>query len=139
MNKKLSEILLQLHISEKSGRGVPRIVHEYGQQAFEFKDNAIVVTIPFNRLDLGAAPQGTTQVTPQDTQQDTEKKQNSIADRILDFCGEAKSRQEILSYLGLKDRKNLMVYINRLLEQGRLARTIPDKPNSRNQKYIIIK
>ena len=57
----MSEILLQLHISEKSGRGVPRIVHEYGQQAFEFKDNAIVVTIPFNKLDLGDT-QVTTQV-----------------------------------------------------------------------------
>ena len=53
VNKKLCEILLQLHISEKSGRGVPRIVKAYGQEVFEFKDNAIVVTIPFNRLDLG--------------------------------------------------------------------------------------
>lgn len=64
VNKKLSEILLQLHISEKSGRGIPRIVHEYGQQAFEFKDNAIVVTIPFNRLNLRSAPQETPQVPP---------------------------------------------------------------------------
>ena len=44
---------------------VPRIVHEYGQQAFEFKDNAIVVTIPFNRLDLGNTTQVTTQVMTQ--------------------------------------------------------------------------
>lgn len=53
VNKKLSEILLQLHISEKSGRGVPRIVNVYGQEAFAFTDNAITVTIPFNKLDLG--------------------------------------------------------------------------------------
>ena len=47
--------------------------------------------------------------------------------------------QEILTYLGLKDRKNIMVYINRLQEQERIAKTIPDKPNSKNQKYITIK
>ncbi|MBQ8159659.1 MAG: putative DNA binding domain-containing protein, partial [Clostridia bacterium] len=34
VNKKLSEIFLQLHISEKSGRGVPKIVREYGQHVF---------------------------------------------------------------------------------------------------------
>ena len=79
VNKKLSEILLQLHISEKSGRCVPRIVHEYGQQAVEFKDNAIAVTIPFNRLYLGATPQDTPQVTSQDTPQVAGEKQNLIA------------------------------------------------------------
>ena len=68
---------------------------------------------------MGATPQDTPHVTPQDPRQVTAEKQNSITDRILDFYGEAKSRQEILSYLGLKDRKNLMLYINQLLEQGR--------------------
>lgn len=52
VNDKLTEILVQLHISEKSGRGVPRIVGAYGEQAFNFRDNSITVTIPFNRLDL---------------------------------------------------------------------------------------
>lgn len=50
MNKKLSEIFIQLHISEKSGRGVPKIVETYGKEAFTFEENAIVVTIPFNKV-----------------------------------------------------------------------------------------
>ena len=50
VNEKLSEIFLQLHISEKSGRGVPKITEVYGRNAFEFRENSIVVTIPFNRL-----------------------------------------------------------------------------------------
>lgn len=33
VNQKLSEILLQLHISEKSGRGVPKIIEAYGRAA----------------------------------------------------------------------------------------------------------
>ncbi len=37
VNKKLSEIFLQLHISEKSGRGVPKILETYGKDAFEFR------------------------------------------------------------------------------------------------------
>ena len=44
------EIFLQLHISEKSGRGVPKIIETYGQEAFTFRENSIVVTIPFERI-----------------------------------------------------------------------------------------
>lgn len=51
VNKKLSEIFLQLHISEKSGRGVPIIVDRYGKDAFVFNENSIMVTIPFNRIN----------------------------------------------------------------------------------------
>lgn len=50
VNDKFSEIFLQLHISEKSGRGVPKIIEAYGKDAFTFRENSIVVTIPFNRI-----------------------------------------------------------------------------------------
>ena len=51
VNRKLSDIFLQLHISEKTGRGVPTIVARYGEEAFEFEENWITVTIPFSRLN----------------------------------------------------------------------------------------
>lgn len=51
-NRKLAEIFLQLHISERSGRGVPVITSVYGRQAFSINDNSIVVTIPYDRIDL---------------------------------------------------------------------------------------
>ena len=50
VNDKLSEIFLQLHISEKSGRGVPKITEIYGKEAFAFRENSIVVTIPFKKV-----------------------------------------------------------------------------------------
>ena len=139
VNAKLTEIFVQLHISEKSGRGVPRIVGEYGEEAFKFSNNAITVTIPYDKLNLGGTPQVTPQDTPQVAPQDVYVGQgNGIENKIVEYCIEARSVQEILIHIGLKDRKNLMVYIRRLLEQGRIARTIPDKPNSRNQKYIAV-
>lgn len=81
---------------------------------------------------------------PQDTPQvDSRNNCNSQSaeteKKIVDFCITARNVQEILEQLKLRDRKNLMVYIKRLLEQGRIARTIPDKTNSKNQKYISIK
>ena len=50
VNEKLSEIFLQLHISEKSGRSVPKIIETYGREAFTFRENSIVVTIPLHRI-----------------------------------------------------------------------------------------
>ncbi len=43
---------------------------------------------------------------------------------------------ELLQY---KDRKTVRNHLNKLLERGRIAMTIPDKPKSKYQKYIAIK
>lgn len=50
INKKLSDIFLQLHISERSGRGVPKIIDIYGGEVFDFRKNSIAVNIPFNKI-----------------------------------------------------------------------------------------
>lgn len=42
---------MQLHISERSGRGVPKITEVYGENVFEFRENSIVVTLPLKYLD----------------------------------------------------------------------------------------
>ena len=52
VNEKLSDIFLQLHISEKSGRGVPKIIETYGKDCIEFRKNSIVVKIPFNWINV---------------------------------------------------------------------------------------
>ena len=142
VNKKLSEILVQLHISEKSGRGVPRIVAEYGKDAFEFGKDYITVTIPFHRLDLGSTTQVTTQVKTQVSAQVTAQTgtntEKTIDQRILDYCEKPRSTKEITEMLGFKERKSAARYIRQLLVQGRIAMTVPEKPNSQNQKYITI-
>ena len=50
VNQKLSDMLLQLHISERTGRGVPKITEVYGKGTYEFRENSIVVSIPFTRV-----------------------------------------------------------------------------------------
>jgi len=42
---------LKLHISEKSGRGIPKIIDIYGKGAFDFRENSILVNIPFNWIN----------------------------------------------------------------------------------------
>ena len=51
VNEKLSELFLQLHISEKTGRGIPKIIEVYGKESIDISDDTILVTIPFNRVN----------------------------------------------------------------------------------------
>ncbi len=51
VNEELSNIFLQLHISEKTGRGIPKITKHYGKKVVDFRENTICVTIPFNWIN----------------------------------------------------------------------------------------
>ncbi len=73
-------------------------------------------------------PQDTHQVAPQDLDQ--------RRTQLIEFCDMPRSKREMMDYLGLTDSKNFRErYLVPLLEAGKIEMTIPDKPNSRNQKY----
>ena len=59
-------------------------------------------------------------------------------DKLILFCTEPRSFAELMSFMDVTDRtKFRRKYIHPLLEAGILEQTIPDKPNSRNQKYQL--
>ena len=194
---KVSTIFLQLHISERTGRGVPKIINAYDRGIFEFGENTISVILPYNRLEVeaqtpqvegqtpqvdtpvnaqvgdltpqvkgatpqvkgatpqvkGATPQvkgATPQVKGATPQVDADKgifkrtkkrlSTQHLQSVILDFCAIPRSVAEIMTHLSLRNRKDVRERcISPLIEQGRLAMTIPQSPNSRFQKYITIK
>jgi ATP-dependent DNA helicase RecG len=48
------------------------------------------------------------------------------------------TRQDLQSVLGLSDRMNFLNnYLQPAIESGIIEMTIPDKPNSRNQRYRL--
>ena len=59
---------------------------------------------------------------------------------VLDFCMTEKSKQEICSFIGYRNLTYFTrKYLNPLLKSGQIKMTIPDKPNSRKQKYITVR
>lgn len=58
---------------------------------------------------------------------------------LLAFCRTPKSRQEIAEYLNIKTIYYVMEkFVQPLIDSGKLAMTIPDKPKSKNQKFYTI-
>jgi len=87
---------------------------------------------PSGQVGGQVTTQDTTQVTTQVTVQDSEEKR----DALVDFCVEARSKQEMMKFLGLVNVNHFRkTYLMPLLRDGRIEMTIPDKPTSRNQKY----
>ncbi len=74
--------------------------------------------------------------TDQDADQDADQDVSST-DRLLQVLGEETlSAVELMNRLGLSHRATFRKnYLNPALEQKLIERTIPDKPNSRYQKY----
>jgi predicted HTH transcriptional regulator len=73
--------------------------------------------------------QVTLQVTPQVTPQ--------VAQLTLIIEGE-QSREELQEILLLKDRENFRkLYLAEALDQNIIEMTVPNKPNSKNQKYRL--
>lgn len=74
--------------------------------------------------------------TDQDSDQVTDQDKSPV-DRLLSVLGnDMLSATEIMERLGLSHRPTFRKnYLNPALEQNLIKRTIPDRPNSKNQKY----
>jgi ATP-dependent DNA helicase RecG len=66
--------------------------------------------------------------------------QNSTQDKIdkvLDFCVVPRTREKVQAHVDIATREYFRKTILKpLLDSGQILMTVPDKPNSRNQKYI---
>lgn len=61
----------------------------------------------------------------------------NVFEKVLNFCAEPRTRQEIAAYCGFKDLRHLSAkYLKPLLESGQLRMTIPENPKDKNQRYV---
>ena len=78
-------------------------------------------------------------ITNSDTNSDTQilsEKQKEV----LTYCIVARSSRKILEHIGvIYHHKNIVKFINSLVDEGLLEKTIPNSPNSPKQKYIVKK
>ncbi len=137
-NPTLQKMFMRLGRAEKAGSGVDKILGGWRYLDWpspvimeEFRPDYVVLIMP-----IGKPNKKTQQENPTGK---PNRKDLKVAE-ILSYCTVPKSLVDIMSHLGLKDRVNFKrLYIDPLLTEGKLSMTEPDRPTSRNQKYVAVK
>jgi ATP-dependent DNA helicase RecG len=135
-NPIISKFFREIGLADELGSGfknIEKYMHDYsGKDAEIIDDDIFKVVIPLNELELN---QDTMQVTTQDNTQVTTQDERDFA--LINFCDVPRTREEMQKHTGITHREYFRKNILKpLLESGKLKMTIPDKPSSKNQKYI---
>ena len=135
-NKELIRVFKDVDLIENIGSGVLRILDAYDKSCFKFIEHFLRVSFNYKENPFEYEDTAKTKSSKLGS-----KKSSKLAvseEQILQLCKTEKSLKEIAQHFGYKDvYKFKNNYINKLIEQDKLQMTIPDKPKSRNQKYII--
>lgn len=147
-NPPISKVFREISLADELGSGM-RNTYKYTKMYSggipEFIEGDVFRTIiPLLPVSTGKVGpdrslnlQDNLQVNLQDNPQ--VNPQVNIEELILQFCRTPRSRKEITEYCGYKDVWSFAVrYLHPLIKSGQLLMTVPDKPRSRNQKYITI-
>ena len=65
-------------------------------------------------------------------------KEDASEQKLLEFCRKPRSRQEIIDFLGFSRYYAMSKIVQPLLDKGKLALTLPDKPKSSKQRYYTL-
>ncbi|MBQ2242737.1 MAG: hypothetical protein II318_00810 [Bacteroidales bacterium] len=113
-----------MELVESLGSGVPRILLAYGEDCFKFTDNFIHITLPISASDHAsdhASGHASLQV-----------------EKLLSILTGEMGRSELQELLFIKNRDYFRTdYLNSAISNGYIELTIPEKPNSQNQKYRL--
>jgi predicted HTH transcriptional regulator len=149
-NPSLARIFREAGIMEQWGTGVQRVFEQIAEAGLpEPRVEEVMDRLRFTVYVLSHAPEGPSATgehqgnasSEQGVSKSSEQvsKMSEQAQALLSLASEdARSRAELLSGIGLSDAYgNYKRHLLPLIEGGYLARTIPEKPNSQNQRYRI--
>lgn len=142
-NPVIADLFHRMKYMERRGSGLRKIVSETEKlpgyteacrpEFFSTATDFRVILKNVNYVMDGA--------TGHDTGHDADHDGTVVAKRLqlLQYCTVERSRDEMQAFLGLSSRAHFKkAYLRPLLESGQLKMTLPDKPQSRNQKYVAV-
>ena len=142
-NPVIARVFRELHLTEQWGSGVKRIFAEAAAQGLPEPRVVEIATgvrlsvfldTPHDAGSTAAQNPSLAHTNAQVSEQVSEQ----VAKLLLHCAAQPRSKQELLAMLGLSNAYlNYKRHIVPLLDQGLIAMTIPDKPQSRLQRYRI--
>ena len=136
-NPLLAQIMYYSKDIESFGTGLKRIADACKDTGikYEFAADSYGFTVIFYRPPLWKSDTNGDGKPSRDTSQDTSREHRTAS--ILEFCALPRTRDEIQKHIGITNRAYFSrVFMKPLLDSGQLVMTVPDKPSSRNQKYL---
>ena len=146
-NPVIADLFHRLKYMERRGSGLKKIFSEteklpgYTEELRPFffstsSDFRVVlknVNYPSGSHNPQDNLQDNLQVSPQDN------RQAALSSKIILYCKIPRSKREIAQYCGYRDIGSFTShYLKPLINSGYLRMTIPEKPNSKNQRYVKV-
>ncbi|MCI7675516.1 MAG: AAA family ATPase [Phascolarctobacterium sp.] len=152
-NTALANILELLHITENRYSGIPTIYYELTKAKiaplqFAVRRGEFVVTFTSKIAVAYELPQvkqlqvseaiNTYGAQPDRKEPPSVRAEDEKELQVLAFCRIPRSRQEIIDFLGFSRYYTMCKIVQPLLDSGKLALTLPEKPKSSKQRYYTI-
>ena len=145
-NSALANILELLHVTENRYSGIPTIYYELKKAqlpppVFVVRRGEFVVTFKSKIAQVYAVPQPEPLALREQGEAYSGKHRQEAAtveERLLQFCEQPRSRQEIIDFLGFSRYYSMSKIVQPLIDAQLLALTLPDKPKSSKQRYVKI-
>ncbi|MBW2096848.1 MAG: putative DNA binding domain-containing protein [Deltaproteobacteria bacterium] len=150
-NRILAPIFKDLKLIEAWGTGIQRmrievanypeieLVLQEAGHAFQVqlrKKETVGIKIAHPRPKTGDMPRTSTGQVPDKYRTSIKLAPDML--RLLDFCKEERSVKDMMAFLGLRHRETFLKnYLYPLMKNEFVMMTIPDKPKSPKQKYMI--
>jgi ATP-dependent DNA helicase RecG len=143
-NRAIANAFFLIKYVEQFGTGTRRIIENcqargLPEPEFQVRQGTFIATFrPASSNVRGpSAPQNRVQVTDQVTDQVAVQVTDQVAELLKSIRG-TMTRAQLQEALGLKGRANfLRLYLIPALQSGCIEMTVPDKPNSRLQRYRL--
>lgn len=152
-NTALANILELLHITENRYSGIPTIYYELTKAKmappqFAVRRGEFVVTFTSKIAVAYELPQvkqlqvseaiNTYGAQPDRKELPSVRAEDEKELQVLAFCRIPRSRQEIIDFLGFSRYYTMCKIVQPLLDSGKLALSLPEKPKSSKQRYYTI-
>ncbi|MCD7752210.1 MAG: putative DNA binding domain-containing protein [Lachnospiraceae bacterium] len=157
-NPKIFEFLHEYEYVKEFGEGVDRMYREMSEAGLPEPEYRTVEFMVFATLknhkwvenhalkdQKGQAGAKSGSSRGQDKDQDGDKKNNGSGlgldpmASLIEYCSVPRSRKEMQEFVGMASRTHFKEnYLIPLLREGKIKMTVPDKPTSKNQRYIKV-
>ena len=140
-NPAIAEVLFLAGYIERWGTGIDKmnkLMQDYGLSIPEYDEISGNFVVTFKRKEIGAKVKHETKVVPSLSQVCPKSVPSDIAIRILRKAQTIAAITELMKLVGQTNRTRFRKQILKpLIEAELIAMTIPDKPQSSKQRYII--